>query len=146
MISDFVRGGQLFCPPSRACRNLLRGVLGLATLFTLACSRHIETPSEIVVKHELSPEPARVGLTLVSLALANGSAKPVTGARIDLEADMTHAGMALVFAEAKEVEPGHYTAEIKFEMAGDWMVLLHITLPGGQKLDRQFDVRGVRSN
>jgi hypothetical protein len=28
-------------------------------------------------------------------------------------------------------------------MAGDWIVLLRITLPNGQKLDRQIDVKGV---
>jgi len=28
-------------------------------------------------------------------------------------------------------------------MAGDWIVLLQITLPNGQKLERQFDVKGV---
>ena len=28
--------------------------------------------------------------------------------------------------------------------AGDWVVLMRITLPGGQKLERQMDVNGVR--
>jgi hypothetical protein len=31
-------------------------------------------------------------------------------------------------------------------MAGDWVVLLHIALPGGKKLERQIDVKGVRPN
>jgi hypothetical protein len=31
-------------------------------------------------------------------------------------------------------------------MAGDWVILLHVTLPDGKKLERQFDVRGVRPN
>jgi len=29
-------------------------------------------------------------------------------------------------------------------MAGDWVVLLHITLPDGRQLERRFDVKGVR--
>jgi hypothetical protein len=29
-------------------------------------------------------------------------------------------------------------------MAGDWVILLHGTLPEGAKLERQIDVRGVR--
>jgi hypothetical protein len=28
-------------------------------------------------------------------------------------------------------------------MAGDWVILLHGTLPDGEKLERQFDVREV---
>lgn len=68
------------------------------------------------------------------------------GARATLEADMSDPGMAPVFAEAKEIEPGRYQAHLSFEMAGDWVILLHVTLPGGQKLERQFDVRDVRPN
>ncbi len=54
--------------------------------------------------------------------------------------------MAPVFGEAKEVVPGRYQAHLTFEMAGDWVILLHVILPGGQKLERQIDVRGVRPN
>jgi len=63
-----------------------------------------------------------------------------------VEADMSHAGMAPVFAEATETEPGQYRANLRFEMPGDWVVLLHIRLPGGQTLERQFNVSGVRPN
>jgi len=31
-------------------------------------------------------------------------------------------------------------------MDGDWVVLVHITLPSGQTVERQFEVRGVSSN
>ncbi len=59
---------------------------------------------------------------------------------------MSHAGMAPVFEEASETEPGQYQAHLKFAMAGDWVVLLHVRLPGGQTLERQFNVSGVRPN
>ena len=59
---------------------------------------------------------------------------------------MSHAGMAPVFEEATETEPGRYQAALKFGMAGDWIILLHIRLPGGQTLERQFNVSGVRPN
>jgi hypothetical protein len=57
---------------------------------------------------------------------------------------MSHAGMSPGFAEAKEAEAGHYQAQLKFQMAGDWVILLHGTLPEGTKLERQIDLRGVR--
>jgi hypothetical protein len=50
------------------------------------------------------------------------------------------------FADAKEAEPGRYQAHLEFQMAGDWVILLHITLPDGRRLERQFDVRGVQPN
>jgi hypothetical protein len=54
--------------------------------------------------------------------------------------------MSPVFAEAKEVEPGRYQSTLILGMAGDWVILLHGSLPGGEKLERQFDLKGVRPN
>jgi len=59
---------------------------------------------------------------------------------------MSHAGMTPVFAEAKETEPGRYSATMDFSMAGDWYVLVHMTLPDGRKLERQFEIKGVRQS
>jgi len=58
---------------------------------------------------------------------------------------MSHAGMSPVFSEAKEIEPGRYQAQVEFSMAGDWIVSVHLTLSDGQKLERQFEIKGVRS-
>jgi hypothetical protein len=78
--------------------------------------------------------------------LADAAAHPLTGAHIAIEADMSHAGMSPVFAEAKEVQPGRYQSQLSLGMAGDWVILLHGTLSNGEKLERQFDVRDVRPN
>jgi len=60
---------------------------------------------------------------------------------------MSHAGMSPQFAEAKETGAGRYQARLEFSMAGDWVILLHITLRDGTKqLERQFDVPGVQPN
>lgn len=59
---------------------------------------------------------------------------------------MTHAGMSPSFAETKETDAGHYRAHLEFQMPGDWVLLLHITLSGGKKLERQIEVKGVRAN
>ncbi len=59
---------------------------------------------------------------------------------------MSHPGMGPVFAEAQELQDGRYQARLNFEMAGDWVVLLHIKLPGGQTLERHVEVKGVRAN
>jgi hypothetical protein len=73
---------------------------------------------------------------VVTLKLADATGKPVIGAHIEMEADMSHPGMSPRFAEAP----------VEFQMAGDWVILLHVTLPDGKELERQIDARGVRPN
>jgi hypothetical protein len=126
----------------------LRGLVlcAVAAWLVTGCSKPIDSSPAVTVEHLISPDPAQVGEATVVLKLAGSAAKPVSGARITLEADMSHAGMAPVFDEAMETEPGRYQGHLKFGMAGEWVILLHIRLPGGQKLERQFNVSGVRPN
>ncbi len=58
---------------------------------------------------------------------------------------MTHAGMAPVFGSAKEISPGQYQGQLTLNMQGDWVVLMHITLPAGRKLEDQMNVNGVQA-
>jgi YtkA-like protein len=122
------------------------GLLCAATLLIAGCSRRVASPDLVTVEHEISPAPARVGITTFTFKLADAGGKPVAGARVAVEADMSHAGMSPVFADAKEEQPGRYQARLNFQMAGDWTILLHVSLPGGKKLERQIEVRGVRPN
>jgi hypothetical protein len=124
----------------------LAGIACAASLLITSCSRPAEAPPAIEIEHAISPQPARVGPATVNLKLADGAGQTITGAHIALEADMSHPGMSPLFAEAKETEPGRYQAHLEFQMAGDWVILLHVTLPDGKKLERQIDVRGVRPN
>lgn len=120
---------------------------GAAVLLIAACHKSGESaPPVITIEHEVTPQPARVGAATITLRLADASRKAVTGARITLEGNMSHAGMAPVFAKAKETEPGRYQAPLEFTMGGDWIVLIQLTLSDGQKLERQFEIRGVRSD
>ena len=84
---------------------------------------------------------ANAGSYLYALDPATG--KPITGANVRLEGNMSHAGMAAVFAETTEVEPGLYRTNMEFTMAGDWLLSVHVTLSDGTHVDRQFDIKGV---
>ncbi len=95
---------------------------------------------------QVTPNPVRVGPATVTIQITDAARKPVGHATIEVEADMSHPGMAPVFGEAEETTPGNYLAHIGFNMGGDWVVLLHIKLPNGRKIERQVDVRGVHSN
>ena len=67
----------------------------------------------------------------------------MTGARIKLEGNMSHAGMAPVFADAKEIEPGRYQSNMELSMAGDWYVSTRVTLADGRQFDREIEIKGV---
>jgi hypothetical protein len=116
----------------------------VCVVFGIGCHRPSNPSSGVTA--EFGVNPRRVGPVVISLTLADAAAHPLTGAHIAIEADMSHAGMSPVFAEAKEVQPGRYQSQLSLGMAGDWVILLHGTLSNGEKLERQFDVRDVRPN
>jgi hypothetical protein len=91
-----------------------------------------------------TPQPPRAGAVTIDLKLTDKNGGQVSGARVNLEGNMSHAGMAPLSSEAKEIEPGKYRGTLQLTMAGDWIVLVHITLPDGQKLQRQIEINGVK--
>jgi hypothetical protein len=126
------------------CRRLTLVVL--AIMFGISCHRPSNASSGVKVEFQIKPQPVRVGPVEISLTLTDIATQPLTGAQITVEADMSHAGMSPVFAPSKEVGAGQYQSQLSLGMAGDWVVLLHGTLPNGEKLERQFNVGDVRPN
>lgn len=139
------RSGQKVCPRFRAWRGIFAVVWASIALFT-ACSRPGEAQDVVKIDHEISPLPVHVGPATLTLKLTDAAGRPVTGAYIAIEADMTHAGMAPGFAEARETGPGRYQSPLSLQMVGDWVILLHVTLANGRKLERQFAVSNVQPN
>jgi hypothetical protein len=117
-----------------------------ALVFGVGCHRQPNTSIGIRVEFQIKPQPVRVGAVVISFALTDEANHPMTGVEITVEADMSHAGMSPVFAQANEVQPGRYETHLSLGMAGDWVILLHGALPNGEKLERQFDVRDVEPN
>ena len=115
--------------------------VGLALL--QGCRRQTALATDLRLTHAVFPQPPRVGQTRISLSLRDSSGQPVSGARIELEANMSHAGMAPVLAYATEAPPGQYGGTLELSMAGDWIVVAHANLADGRKLDQQFEIKGV---
>ena len=113
-------------------------------MLSQACRHKTESVPDLTLTHEVSPKPPRVGLTTITLKVADASGKPATGVDIKLEGNMSHAGMAPVFAGAKETEPGRYSSTMELSMAGDWYFVVHMTLADGRTLERQFEIKGVK--
>ncbi|HZY73496.1 MAG TPA: FixH family protein [Edaphobacter sp.] len=112
----------------------------------MGCRRAPGPVADIKVQQQITPQPVRVGAATMTIQLEDTAGRPITDAGIKVEADMAHPGMAPFFAEAKETTPGNYVSPLTFSMGGDWVVLLHLRLADGQKVERRVDVGGVRSN
>jgi len=123
-----------------------RGSIFTVGLFLLlGCHRQAASGPAVLMAFQITPQPARVGSTEISLQLRDGNSKPLTGVHINLEADMSHPGMAPVFGESTEIGEGRYRGKIGFTMPGDWVVLVHMTLPDQKRVERQIDVKGVEA-
>jgi hypothetical protein len=71
--------------------------------------------------------------TTVRVTLADGRG-PLPGARVQVEAHMSHPGMAPIVVDASETEAGSYTARIPFSMAGEWTLVATGALPDGRRI------------
>jgi len=118
----------------------------VAALVADGCHRPANDGSGISIVESIAPQPVRAGTETISFRLTNESHQPAAGAHVQVEGDMNHPGMAPVYADAIETAPGDYRAKLNFTMGGDWVVLFHITLSDGRKVERQMDVKGVESN
>lgn len=120
-------------------------VLWLAVLIA-GCQPPAQTSPEIALDWSVKPDPPRVGPATVALTLADAkTGRPVEGAEVRLEGNMSHPGMKPVFGAAREVAPGKYEGAIEFTMGGDWFILVDAKLRDGRSLQKQVDVAGVRS-
>ncbi|HVW08866.1 MAG TPA: FixH family protein [Bryobacteraceae bacterium] len=118
----------------------------LASLFAVACQDKTDPSAAVLVQHQVQPAPPHVGHSTIHITLTDPAGAPISGAHVNMEADMSHPGMAPVFFAAKEAAPGSFTGAVDLNMPGDWTILLHITLASGAKVEKQFDLPGVLAN
>lgn len=126
--------------------NLRMGVL-LIVVFCLmtGCQSSEDTASDIQLEWEITPNPPSMGEATLNITLRDSTNQLLTGADVNIEGNMSHPGMQPVLAEAKEIEPGVYSAPIQFTMGGDWFFIIESTLPDNRALERQINVNGVSS-
>lgn len=79
----------------------------------------------------------------ITVRPSDRAGKPVTGARIFLEGHMSHAGMSAVSINTTESEPGRYVGVVELSMAGDWIIIARVIVPGRPQIERQFEIKGV---
>ena len=88
--------------------------------------------------------PVAGGEVLARVTLRDDAQKPVVGAKLHLEGQMSHPGMTPVISDLTERGGGTYDARIRITMAGDWVLVLTGQTHGGVRITKQIDLPGVR--
>lgn len=134
--------------PPAAVLRVLRGAALLCSLALLAaaltgCGRMQRTESAAPadgyrVTFAVEPAAPVVGRGVVVLTLADSAGQPIDNARIEIEGNMSHAGMKPEFGRADAGQGGRYSIPIEWTMGGAWYVDVKATLSNGQVITRRF--------
>jgi YtkA-like len=112
----------------------------LACWCAIGCSHSTDSIAAAWVISPGSPivgAPAVVRVTLLDAGAA------VRGAKLRLEAHMSHPGMTPVTADAIEQAGGSYESRLTLSMAGEWTVVVSGALADGSRIIRSTQVRAV---
>ncbi len=130
-----------------ARRGSFRANCFLALALALLCSaagcgrvqQGVTTPQDgYTVTLSAQPSAPAVGDGMLLVTLRDPDGKPVTGARLQVEGNMSHAGMQPSFGKVVSEEAGQYTVAIAWTMGGDWSVDVRATLADGRVVTRRF--------
>lgn len=121
-------------------------VMLLPVMLGAACSRGDDGGDSATVDMEISvtPDPPTMGSATIEVTLQDSDGNPIEGANLQVEGNMSHAGMEPVFADLTGGEGGRYaTEDFAFTMGGDWIITVRGTLPDGEPVEQTFDLTGV---
>jgi hypothetical protein len=133
----------------KAARRLARGVAFLCALAAISvlfagCGRIQQTPAAAQDGYTITmvaqPSPPVVGDGTLVVTLRDPAGQPVTGAGLQIEGNMSHAGMKPSFGKITGEDAGRYTVTIPWTMGGDWYVDIKVTLADGRVIARRFPI------
>ncbi len=110
-----------------------------------ACHR-APASSDITIELTVTPPaPIAGGATDVRVSLVDARHQPVAGATVQIEAHMTHPGMAPVIEPASDRGGGQYFASVSLTMAGDWVLFADVTTADGQRVRKEIGRLSARA-
>ena len=126
----------------RVIAVFVAGCCFAACCLTMGCSR---PASDVKVTLKIEPTPPVAGVaTIVHVTLQQESGNLVSGAKVHLEAHMTHPGMAPVTGDVIERANGFYETRLDLSMTGDWTVVITGELASGRRITKSTDVTAVQ--
>ena len=81
--------------------------------------------------------------TEIRLTLGDRTTGLLIDARLQLEAQMSHPGMATIVAPMTQSSPGVYEAVVKLSMRGDWVLVATGETPDGRRIREDLNVPDV---
>jgi hypothetical protein len=116
----------------------------LSVLLANGCWRAAQKKSNVTLRCRVQPQPPQVGTDTVTIDLIDSGGRPVAGASISLEADMSHPGMAPVFGTVRESRAGSYWSTLNLNMPGDWTLLVKARLSSGEQIEQQLHLQALQ--
>jgi hypothetical protein len=118
-----------------ASRRRIAGILIALAITTLvqACGT---LPPAVKIGWTFDHDAAsRKGDTRITVELRDPAiGRPIRGARLTLEAHMSHPGMAPVVSTLTEAPEGQYNARVPLTMRGEWHLVTSGSLADGQRV------------
>ena len=130
----------------RAQLLLCFAIVAMCALAT-ACGKSGAAPASgtIDVQWHLEPNPPATGeQARLRISLRDGEKQPIRGAKLQIESNMSHPGMAPLISPIAERGDGEYEGPVQLTMSGDWVVVVSGTLPDGRPITRSLDVKNVQ--
>jgi hypothetical protein len=88
-----------------------------------------------------APEQPVEGAAEMDAYLVTVDGRPVTGAEVTFDTDMTNMSHGLYLVEGAPAGEGHYTGQVHFSMPGPWRVIAVIERPGYETIKLRFEFR-----
>lgn len=126
-------------------RFIIRTLLLLTLLLVAAGCRNsaqeASTGSDVNIALEVTPDPATVGATVLTVILTDANGNFIVDAeRVAVRGDMNHAGMEPVFGVAEEAANGRYRVPFEWTMGGDWILSITVELPGDREIKQDIEL------
>jgi hypothetical protein len=126
--------------PEALSRRVAAALLACCCMW-IGCGR---ATGDVTVTWTIEPSPpVTAAATVVRITLRHDDGNPVRGAKLHLQAHMTHPGMAPVTGEPIERGAGEYEAQLRLSMAGPWVFVVTGELAEGGRITSQKDVAAV---
>jgi hypothetical protein len=110
-----------------------------------ACGRAPAPRADVTVEWNLTPLEPDVDRDIVARVIVfDPSSRPVGGATLQIEAHMSHPGMAPVIAPVSEHSNGVYAATLRLTMAGRWILFVNGHLSDGRTISKKLGEATVR--
>jgi hypothetical protein len=96
--------------------------------------------TDIQIVLAVEPEPPATGDSTLIVTLTDTNGAPVSGATVNVEGNMDHAGMEPSTGQTSEGTDGLYRVPFRWTMGGGWMVTVTATLQDGGVATETFEM------